>query len=160
MSQETAQTIKPKKVPLPRWAVKGAWRAHRGLYNITKGRKGLRPPTEDLYGMIRLRTIGRKSGQERPVILAYFEDGDDLIVIPMNGWAEPEPLWWLNLQEQPNASVDLPGGDVKDVRARLASPEERSRLWKIAADGTWGSDMDNYAAGRGRETQIVILEPR
>ena len=160
MNPETAQQVKPKKVPLPRWAVRGAWGFHRGLYNITKGRKGLRLPTEDLYGMLRLRTTGRKTGEERAVILAYFEDGDDIIVIPMNGWADPEPAWWLNLQTHPEAELDLPGGEVREVTARIASPDERSRLWKIASEGTWGSEMDNYAAGRNRETQIVILESR
>ncbi|MDH3462402.1 MAG: nitroreductase family deazaflavin-dependent oxidoreductase, partial [Acidimicrobiia bacterium] len=73
--------------------------------------------------------------------------------------ADPEPAWWLNLQAQPEAAVDMPG-ETRNVRARIANPEERVRLWKIAAEGTWGSDMDNYAAARKRETQVVILEPR
>jgi deazaflavin-dependent oxidoreductase (nitroreductase family) len=109
--------------------------------------------------MLQLRTEGRKTGLERKVILAYFEDGSDLIVVPMNGWADPEPAWWLNLQAQPDAVVDMPN-ETRNVRARLANPEERARLWKMASEGTWGSDMDNFAAGRNRETQIVILEPR
>ena len=27
----------------------------------------------------------------------------------MNGWADPEPAWWLNLQAHPEATVELPG---------------------------------------------------
>ncbi|MGD2042170.1 MAG: nitroreductase/quinone reductase family protein [Acidimicrobiia bacterium] len=139
--------------------VKTVWRAHRLLYRMSRGRFGLRNPTADQYGMLQLRTEGRKTGLERKVILAYFEDGSDLIVVPMNGWADPEPAWWLNLQAQPDAVVDMPN-ETRNVRARLANPEERARLWKMASEGTWGSDMDNFAAGRNRETQIVILEPR
>lgn len=152
-------TVEPKEVPLPRWVVRTFWSVHRLIYRVSRGRFGLRPPTPDKYGMLQLRTVGRKTGQERRVILAYFEDGPDLIVVPMNGWAEPEPAWWLNLQAKPAAVVDLPN-ETRKVKARLATPEERARLWKAASEGTWGSDMDNYAAARGRQTQIVILEPR
>jgi deazaflavin-dependent oxidoreductase (nitroreductase family) len=158
MDAETVTTVEPKDVPIPRWMVRAVWKGHRALYRISRGRFGLRPPTADKYGMMQLRTVGRKTGLERSVILAYFEDGPDLIVVPMNGWADPEPAWWLNLQADPEAVVDMPG-ETRKVRARLASPEERTRLWTIASEGTWGSDMDNYAAARNRETQIVILEP-
>lgn len=159
MNAESVTNVEPKEVPIPRWMVRGFWGVHRAIYGLSRGRLGLRTPTDDQYGMMQLRTVGRKSGQERRVILAYFEDGDDLIVIPMNGWADPEPAWWLNLQARPDGVVDMPG-ETRNVRARLANPEERARLWKVAAEGTWGSDMDAFAAGRNRETQIVILEPR
>ena len=159
MASETATNVDPKEVPIPRWVVKSVWRFHRFLYRVSRGRFGLRAPTADKYGMMQLRTVGRKTGLERSVILAYFEDGPDLIVVPMNGWADPEPAWWLNLQAQPDAMVDLPDGP-RQVRARLADPDERARLWKIASEGTWGPEMDNFAAGRNRKTEIVILEPR
>ncbi len=159
VSTESPTTVEPKEVPIPRWAVRAFWRGHRLIYRVSRGRFGLRTPTADQYGMLQLRTVGRKTGQERSVILAYFEDGPDLIVVPMNGWAEPEPAWWLNLQSQPTAVVDLPD-ETREVKARVATPEERARLWRIASEGTWGSDMDDYAAARGRETQIVILQPR
>lgn len=159
MAIESTTTVEPKQVPIPRWMVKTVWKGHRALYRLSRGRFGLRPPTADKYGMLWLRTVGRKTGLERRVVLAYFEDGADLIVVPMNGWADPEPAWWLNLQAKPQAVVDMPG-ETRVVRARVASAEERARLWKIASRGPWGSDMDNYAAGRNRETKIVILEPR
>ncbi len=149
----------PKGVPIPRWLVRSFWSGHRLIYNVTGGRAGLREPAADKYGMLRLHTTGRRSGRERQAILAYFEDGADVVIVPMNGWAQAEPAWWLNLQAQPNATVDLPHHSHA-VRARAADPAERARLWRIAAEGPWGKDMDAYAAGRGSETQIVILEPR
>ena len=69
--------------------------------------------------MLRLRTIGRRTGEERSAILGYFEDGPNLVTLAMNGWAEGEPAWWLNLQAHPDATVDLVGGPRK-VRARAA----------------------------------------
>lgn len=155
----TPEVVEPKAVPIPRWMVRAFWRGHRLIYSISGGRRGLRTPTSERYGMLRLRTTGRRSGSERRAILAYFEDGADLVLVPMNGWADPEPAWWLNLQAQPDAVIDLPEG-TRHVHARLAAVEERARLWAVGAAGPWGKDIDAYAAGRARETQVVILEPR
>ena len=55
--------------------------------------------------MLRLTTIGRRTGRERSVIIGYFEDGPNLIGMAMNGWADGEPSWWLNLQTHPDAKV-------------------------------------------------------
>jgi F420H(2)-dependent quinone reductase len=157
-TDESGAAVEPKAIPIPRWLVRTFWHAHRFFYTVTRGR-GLRTPTADKYGMLLLKSTGRRSGRERRAILAYFEDGSDLVLVPMNGWAEPEPAWWLNLQAKPDAVVELPDGR-RDVTARLADQVERARLWDIAAAGPWGEDMHAYAAGRGRETQVVILEPR
>jgi F420H(2)-dependent quinone reductase len=141
----------------PRWFIRAAWVIHRALYRLSRGRLGLRPPTDAKYGMFRLRTVGRTSGQERTAILGYIEDGPRLVTMAMNGWAEPEPAWWLNLQAQPNATVELPDGP-REVTGRAASGEERSRLWRKLAEASSG--LDQYATYRSRETAIVVLEPR
>jgi deazaflavin-dependent oxidoreductase (nitroreductase family) len=140
----------------PRWVVRSAWAVHRGLYRLTGGRFGLRSPKGDRYGMMRLTTIGRRSGQERSVILGYFDDGPNLVTMAMNGWADPEPAWWLNLQANPQATVELPGGP-RQVTGRAAEGEERARLW--ARWSEIDNNLDGYAALRSGETAVVILEP-
>jgi deazaflavin-dependent oxidoreductase (nitroreductase family) len=107
--------------------------------------------------MMRLRTVGRRSGEQRVAILGYFEDGPDLVTMAMNGWGDPEPAWWLNLQAQPDADVDLPEGS-RPVRGRAANADERPRLWARWAE--YDKGLDGYAALRSRETAVVILEPR
>jgi deazaflavin-dependent oxidoreductase (nitroreductase family) len=107
--------------------------------------------------MMRLRTIGRRTGAERVAILGYFEDGHNLVTMAMNGWAEPEPAWWLNLQASPDTTVDLPDGQ-RAVHARAAIGDERARLW--ARWAVYDKDLDAYAARRSRETAVVVLEPR
>jgi F420H(2)-dependent quinone reductase len=112
----------------PRWFVRLAWSAHRPLYRVAGGRVGLWRPRANRWGTLRLTTIGRRTGRERGVIIAYLEDGPNLLAMAMNGWADGEPAWWLNLQAHPDAKVDLADGP-RLVRARAAEGDERSRLW-------------------------------
>ena len=141
----------------PRWFIRTFWAAQRAVYAVTGGRLGLLTARADRAGMMRLRTVGRRTGKARSAILAYFEDGPDLVTMAMNGWADAEPAWWLNLQAQPDATVDLPGGS-RAVRARAANQDERPRLWAMQA--TYDKDLDAFAARRSRETAVVILSPR
>jgi deazaflavin-dependent oxidoreductase (nitroreductase family) len=144
------------RVP-PRWFVRLAWYTHRALYRVTGGRVGLWRAKPDRWGTFRLTTTGRRTHQERSVILGYLDDGPNLVTMAMNGWADGEPAWWLNLQAHPDARVDLPDGP-RLVTARAAGGAERERLW-----AKWREvepDLDAYAARRSSETAVVILEPR
>ena len=150
---------KRKKRPRlpPRGFIRLFWHTHRGLYRVTGGRVGLWRPRKDRPGTLRLTAIGRRTGKERSVILGYFEDGPHLVTLAMNGWADGEPAWWLNLQANPNATVVLADGP-RSVRAHAAEGAERSRLW-----AKWREvepELDGYAALRSSETALVILEPR
>jgi deazaflavin-dependent oxidoreductase (nitroreductase family) len=109
---------------------------------------------------MQLETRGRRSGRARTTILGYFEDGANLITLAMNGWAAPEPAWWLNLQAQPQARVSQ-ANVSREVIARAAVGAERERLWARFRDFPgWGADLDALAARRGVETAIVVFEPR
>jgi deazaflavin-dependent oxidoreductase (nitroreductase family) len=156
---ETISGREPKRAPglPPRWFIRSFWALQRALYSVTGGRFGLRSATADRWGMMRLRTVGRRTGTERTAILGYFEDGPNLVTMAMNGWADPEPAWWLNLQANPDARVDLPDGS-RAVHAHVADKDERPRLWAQLA--SYDKDLDAFAARRSRETQVVILEPR
>jgi deazaflavin-dependent oxidoreductase (nitroreductase family) len=154
--QATKQRDPAPTLP-PRWFIRLFWAAQRAVYSVTGGRIGLRPATADGQGWLRMRTVGRRSGKERAAIVAYFEDGPDLVTMAMNGWADPEPAWWLNLQAHPDVTVDLPGGS-RAVHAHAADAVERPRLWARWAGFDKG--LDAYAARRSRETAVVILSPR
>lgn len=89
-------------------------------------------------------------------MIGFFEQGDDLVTMAMNGWGSPEPAWWLNLQAEPNALVVLADGTV-DVVGRAASGDERDRLWD-----RWRKldpQLDEWAALRPTETAVVVLTP-
>ena len=143
----------------PRWFVRTAWVAHRALFRGTGGRRGLWPPKPGKWGTMRLVTLGRKTGKEREAIVAYFEDGPDIVTMAMNGWGEGEPAWWLNLLDHPDAKIELKGeGRTRHVRGRAATGEERDRLWDVWRGYT--PHLDAYATLRPTESAIVVLAPR
>ena len=143
----------------PRWFVRTAWVAHRAFYRITGGRRGLWPPRPGKWGTMRLVTVGRRSGKEREAIVAYYEDGPNIVTMAMNGWGEGEPAWWLNLLDHPDAEIELKGEDrTRSVHGRPAEGDERDRLWDIWRSYT--PHLDGYATLRSTETAVVVLEPR
>ncbi len=146
--------------PVPRPLIRTFWAVHRGLYRITGGRFGLKRPTAGKsFGMLKLETVGRRTGKRREAMIGYYEDGPNLVTMAMNGWGKADPAWWTNLQAQPEATVTLPGGRRK-VRARVATGEERDRLWTgFDRYPGWGEDLDGLAALRPRDTTVIVLEP-
>ena len=154
--------IEPTAVrTLPRVAIRIFWLVHRAGYRLSGGRLGLaRPEAGTKFGLMRLTTLGRRSRQPRVAIIGYYEDGPNLVTLAMNGWGRVDPAWWLNLQATPEATVELVGGP-RSVRARIASGDERERLWAKFVDYPgWGDDLDGLAARRPSPTAVVVLEPQ
>ena len=60
----TTEPQRPASLP-PRWFIRSFWVVQRAVYSVTRGRFGLRTATADRWGMLRLRTVGRRSGEER-----------------------------------------------------------------------------------------------
>ena len=158
MTTHDATTPEKQASLPPRWVIRTFLVIHRALYSLTRGRFGLRRASDTSWGMMRLHTVGRRSGKERVAILGYYEDGPNLVTMAMNGWGEPEPAWWLNLQASPDTIVELPGGR-RAVRGRAATPEERPRLWARWATYDGEESLNSWASRRPRETAVVILEP-
>ena len=147
----TAET--PAAVVRPRGLAR-----HRALYRLSGGRFLWTTSNKRGWGALRLTTIGRKSGDERSVIIGYLDDDPNLVALAMNGWDEGHPSWWLNLEAHPDAVVRLARQRPRPVRARRCAGEERDRLWRrwVSVD----PDLDAYAGRRSTETPVVVLEPR
>jgi deazaflavin-dependent oxidoreductase (nitroreductase family) len=145
----------------PRPIIRIFWALHRAAVRVTGGRFGLQQPERGVrFGMLRLHTVGRHSGRPRIAMIGYFEDGPNLVTLAMNGWGAAEPAWWLNLQANPSATVELPVGR-REVLARAAADAERDRLWATFADYPgWGANLEGLASRRPIETAIVVFEPR
>ncbi len=104
-----------------------------------------------------LTTTGRKSGQARTTPLIFGRDGDDYLVIASMGGAPTHPNWYLNLEADPAAKIQV-HADHLDVVARTAGEAERERLWEIMA-GIW-PNYDTYQSRTERRIPVVVLTPR
>jgi deazaflavin-dependent oxidoreductase (nitroreductase family) len=160
----TERSLEASKKPFlpPRWFIRGAWVAHRAIHRLSGGRRGLAHPKAPggQFGYLKLRTIGRRSGQPRAAILGYVEDGQNLVTLAMNGWGNGDPAWWLNLRARAEATVEVKGAAPRQVQAREATGDERHRLWTLVQGYRgWGDDLDSFAALRSSETAVVVFEP-
>jgi deazaflavin-dependent oxidoreductase (nitroreductase family) len=104
-----------------------------------------------------LTTTGRKSGEPRKFALIFVLSGDDYLLVASKGGAPEHPGWYLNLEANPEAVIQVKG-DVIPVTARTASPEEKQRLWPIMLE-QWPY-YDEYQAKTDRDIPVVILSPR
>ncbi len=128
------------------------WKVHPKLYKATRGVIG-----GSAMGMpvLLLTTTGRKSGQPRTKALMYLPKGDDCVVIASFAGEPRHPDWWLNLEANPDAEVQVKG-DVFHAKAREAQGEERERLWKEIVETESG--YAEYARRTSRQIPVVVLE--
>jgi deazaflavin-dependent oxidoreductase (nitroreductase family) len=138
---------------LVRKGLKTVGAVHKALYRASGGRVG-----SMVAGLpiLLLTTTGSKTGKRRTTPLCFFADGDDLVVVASNGGMDWFPSWWLNLEREPRASVQV-GRDRRSVTARQATPEERARLWPQVTAIT--PVYLKYERRTQREIPLGILEP-
>jgi deazaflavin-dependent oxidoreductase (nitroreductase family) len=104
-----------------------------------------------------LTTTGRKSGEPRKFPLIFGKDGADYLIVASKGGAPEDPGWYLNLQANPEAVIQVKG-DVIPVTARTASTAEKPRLWQIMLE-QWPA-YDEYQTKTDRDIPVVVLTPR
>jgi deazaflavin-dependent oxidoreductase (nitroreductase family) len=107
--------------------------------------------------MLLLDHVGAKSGVERTTPLLYVEDGKNVVIVASKGGFPKHPAWYHNLLANPDTAVQI-GSENRPVHARVATPDERDRLWALA-DRAYPGYRD-YRARAGREIPLVVLEPR
>jgi deazaflavin-dependent oxidoreductase (nitroreductase family) len=101
-------------------------------------------------------TPGAAAAPDRVSPLIYLADGDDLVVVGSKGGSHKHPAWFLNLREMPETTVEV-GGERSRVKVRVASAQEREKLWPRVVDVY--SDYANYQERTDREIPLVILSP-
>lgn len=128
---------------------------HRGLLKISGGHLGW-----DLGHMpvVELTTTGRKSGQPRSVMLTSpVQEGSTIVVVASRGGDDHHPAWFLNLRDNPDVEVVLKGKPKQRMKARVATAEERARLWPQVTEKYKG--YAGYQTKTEREIPLVLLEP-
>jgi deazaflavin-dependent oxidoreductase (nitroreductase family) len=105
--------------------------------------------------MILLTHTGRKSGNRHTTPLVYTRDGDDYVVIASKGGADTHPVWYLNLQADPNVHVEI-GNDAFDAVATIHDAgDERDRLFN--AQAALMPNFKEYEEKTDRLIPVVVL---
>ena len=128
-------------------------RGHVAAYRLSHGRLGGRLGSAPV---LLLHHTGRRSGKDRVSPLVYLPDGDDLVVVASKGGSHKHPMWWLNLREMAETTVEV-GGERRRVQVRQAASEERARLWPKVLE--LYSGYGDYQERTEREIPLVILSP-
>jgi deazaflavin-dependent oxidoreductase (nitroreductase family) len=128
---------------------------HRAVLKVSFGHLGWSGMS---MPVLELTTIGRKTGQPRPVMLTSpVQEGSTIVIVASRGGDDHHPAWFLNLREHPEVDVVFKGEPKRKMRARVATADERARLWPRVI-----ADHDNYAGYQKRterEIPLVLLEP-
>jgi deazaflavin-dependent oxidoreductase (nitroreductase family) len=128
---------------------------HRSLLSLSGGRFG-----DTLMNMpvLELTTTGAKSRQKRTSILTTpLSDGDSIVVVASRGGDPRNPAWYHNVKANPDVEVSFKGGKPKPMKARVATPEERERLWPQVVARYKG--YGDYQKRATREIPLVLLDP-
>jgi deazaflavin-dependent oxidoreductase (nitroreductase family) len=127
---------------------------HKAIFGLSKGRL-----TRRAGGMpvVRLTTVGRKSGKRRTTMLTSpLQDDGKVVLVASYGGDDRHPAWFVNLRAHPEVEV-LMDGATRTVQARIASDDEKAALWPriVAAYPNYGK----YQQRTERDIPVVILEP-
>jgi len=133
----------------------GLVKGHTLVYRASCGLVGHRFP--GVPPMLLVDHVGAKSGTKRTTPLAYVPDGENVVLVASKGGHPRHPAWFHNLRANPDTTIQV-GSERRPVRARVASAEERARLWPKAVAAYGG--YRGYQERTERQIPLVILEPR
>jgi deazaflavin-dependent oxidoreductase (nitroreductase family) len=114
----------------------------------------------DRSALLLLHTVGAKTGEPRTSPVAFFRDGDRLLIVASAAGRDQNPAWYHNLLANPKVQVDLWENDeLKTITgtARVPVDDERERLWAqitAVAPGFAG-----YQTKTTRQIPVVVLDP-
>jgi deazaflavin-dependent oxidoreductase (nitroreductase family) len=105
--------------------------------------------------MILVTYTGRKSGRRITTPLVHTRDGDDYVIIASKAGADEHPLWYLNIQADPNVHVEVGTEAFPAVATIHEDGEERDRLY--AAQAELMPNFAEYQEKTDRLIPVVVL---
>jgi deazaflavin-dependent oxidoreductase (nitroreductase family) len=103
-----------------------------------------------------LTATGRRTGRKLTSPLIFGRDGDDYLIVASMGGAPRHPSWYLNLQANPQAEIQVKDQTLAVV-ARTASASDKPRLWQLVTE-VW-PNYDVYQSRTNRDIPVVVLSP-
>ena len=155
MPQRTPKPFTPRQERIGTAVIKLMSALNIFAYRISGGTVGGRFPRG--APVLLLTTIGRRSGQPRTAPLLYLERDDELVVVASKGGMSHHPLWYRNLEANPEVEVEL-GRERRKMLARPTTGEEKAALWPALI--AMYRDFDGYQARTARDIPVVVMSRR
>ncbi len=155
MLDQTAKPFTPTQERIMDAVMKPMSQLNTWLYRLSGGRvwgRWLRGAP-----ILLLTTIGRKSGEPRVAPLLYLRDGENVVIVASKGGMSKHPLWYWNLEANPEVEIEI-GRESTKMLARRASDPEKAALWPSLIE--MYRDYDDYQARTERNIPVIILSPR
>jgi deazaflavin-dependent oxidoreductase (nitroreductase family) len=125
---------------------------HSLLLRLSRGQLGSKLGTQTI---LILHTVGRRSGQERAIPIAYFDYEGKYVIVASNWGKDKNADWYLNLKKTPKARLEI-HGHLVSVAAREAQGDEYDRLWKFVIERH--PPYRDYQKMTTRHIPIMIFE--
>jgi deazaflavin-dependent oxidoreductase (nitroreductase family) len=120
-----------------------------------RAKGGKLPGPAEGSALLLLHTRGARSGAERVNPVAYQLLADGWAIFAAHAGAAKHPDWYHNLVAHPETIIEV-GTETVPVRARVATGEERERIWE--RQKTFYPRFEKYEAQTTREIPVIILE--
>ena len=128
---------------------------HKSILIVSGGRFG---NTLGSMPVVKLHTVGRKSGKERVTMLTtpIQEDGT-YVLVASKGGDDRDPDWYRNIVANPDIQLEV-GDETLDLTARVLSDEEKLEMWPRITEAYKG--YAGYQKKTDREIPVIVCEPR
>jgi deazaflavin-dependent oxidoreductase (nitroreductase family) len=133
--------------------IKWFMKINRLLLRLSRGKIASKLGTQTI---LVLHTIGRKSGQDRAIPIAYFNYEGRYLIVASNWGKDSQADWYLNLRSDPRARLEIDGKHISVV-AHEALREEYDLLWKFATEQH--PPYVTYQKKTTRRIPIMVFEP-
>ena len=129
---------------------------HKTMLTLSLGKLGWKTAG---MPVLKLTTVGRKSGEARTVMLTSpVQVGDTIVIVASKGGEDHHPAWYLNLMAKPEVQMEWKGGAPTTMIATTANAAEKAELWPkiVAAYKGYGG----YQKRTERDIPLVFLNAR
>jgi deazaflavin-dependent oxidoreductase (nitroreductase family) len=104
--------------------------------------------------LLLLHHTGARTGTVRVNPLAYYDDGDRLVIVASKAGAPENPDWLFNLRANPDATIEI-GSETVEVRAAEITGDDYEQTWARVTAAMPG--FADYQTKTARRIPLVAL---
>lgn len=101
--------------------------------------------------LLLLHHTGARSGTERISPLAFFDDGERLVIVASKGGAPDNPDWLYNLRANPDTKIEV-GTETRAVKAAEITGDDYTQTWARVT-----AAMPGFAEYQTKTTRLIPL---